>query len=421
MAISTRSNADFDVVIIGGGAAGIGAARRLADTNLSAVMLEASPRLGGRAWTHEIAGFDLDLGCGWFHSADRNAWVPIAEAAGFSVDRTVAKWGVQYRNLGFPKEQQDEARQAFGAWMKKLEQSPPPSDCAADALPADGAWTNYIRAIGGFISGASLEQLSIADYLAYDEASTECNWRAPAGLGKVLVSSFPARVPLHLATPAESLRLGATGVTITTRAGDIHTRAALFTVSTAVLAGDTLKLPAELQPWREAARRLPLGRNEKLYLEIVGDAPFANESQVLGDPRDVRTASYYIRPLGSPVIECFFGAEGARLVEEGGIDAAFDFAAGQLCALFGAEIRGNVKPLIASNWSRMKRIGGGYSYALPRQVAARHTLARPFDSRVFFAGEATSPGDFSTAHGAHDSGVRAADEIISALAAHAAR
>jgi len=42
-------------------------------------------------------------------------------------------------------------------------------------------------------------------------------------------------------------------------------------------------------------------------------------------------------------------------------------------------------------------------------------LARPFEHRVFFAGEATSPGDFSTAHGAHDSGVRAADEAIAAL------
>jgi monoamine oxidase len=39
-------------------------------------------------------------------------------------------------------------------------------------------------------------------------------------------------------------------------------------------------------------------------------------------------------------------------------------------------------------------------------------LALPFDQRVFFAGEATCPGDFSTVHGAHDSGVRAADEVI---------
>jgi len=402
----------FDVVIVGGGAAGIGAARRLARTGLSTLLLEASPRLGGRAWTHAIAGLDLDLGCGWFHSAERNAWVAIAEAAGFTVDRSTAKWGVQYRDLGFSKENQAAARQAFGAWMQTLEQSPPASDCAADALPAAGEWTNYIRAIGGFISGASLERLSIADYLAYDEASSENNWRTRAGLGALVASSFPAQVALRLATPVESVSVDASGVKLATRAGDIHARAAILTVSTAVLAGPALRLPGQLDPWREAASRLPLGRNEKLFLAIAGDAPFAPESQLLGNPRDERTGSYYIRPLGSPVIECFFGAQGARLVDEGGAPAAFDFALEQLSALFGANVRALLRPLAASSWTRMNYIGGAYSCALPGHAAARKTLARPFDQRVFFAGEATSPGDFSTVHGAHDSGVRAADEVI---------
>jgi monoamine oxidase len=39
-------------------------------------------------------------------------------------------------------------------------------------------------------------------------------------------------------------------------------------------------------------------------------------------------------------------------------------------------------------------------------------LAAPVDGRLFFAGEATSPHFFSTAHGAHDSGKRAAKEAL---------
>jgi monoamine oxidase len=152
-----------------------------------------------------------------------------------------------------------------------------------------------------------------------------------------------------------------------------------------------------------------------LFLEIVGDAPFEIESQLLGNPKEARTASYYIRPMGLSVIECFFGGEGARSLEKNGHAAGFDFAIEQLAALFGADIRRTLKPLIGSEWSQMKRIGGGYSYALPGHAAARGLLARPFDGRVFFAGEATSAGDFSTAHGAHDSGARAADEVIGAL------
>ena len=401
---------DYDVVIVGGGAAGIGAARRLAQTHFSTLVLEAEPRLGGRAWTQQVAGHDLDLGCGWFHSAERNPWVAIAEAAGFPIDRTTAKWGVQYRDLGFPKERRALAWQAFGTWMENMHR-PPPGDNAAEVLPA-GEWTNYIRAIAGFVSGASLERLSIADYLAYDEASSENNWRSPAGLGTIVASSVPATVARRLATPVSSLSLDASGVTLATPAGDVRARAAIMTVSTAVLAGDALHLPTELEPWREAATRLPLGRNEKLFFEIAGDSPFEPETQVLGNPHDARTGSYYIRPLGSRVIECFYGAEGARSVEEAGPAHQFDFALEQLCALFGSGIRAVLRPLIASNWTRMEYIGGAYSYALPGYAAARKTLALPFDTRVFFAGEATSAGDFSTAHGAHDSGVRAAEEFI---------
>jgi monoamine oxidase len=408
-------NADVDVVIVGGGAAGIGAARRLAQSNFSALLLEADSRLGGRAWTHEVSGLNLDLGCGWFHSADRNAWIAIAEAVGVSIDRRTAQWGIQYRDLGFTKAEQAAARQTFGAWMQRLEGLTGRSDCAADALDPKSEWNDYIRTIVGFISGGSLEQLSVADYLAYDEASSDCNWRVPTGYGSLIATSVPARTAVHLATPVESIGLGAQDVTVRTPAGNVRTRAAILTVSTAVLAGETLQLPAQLMPWREAASRLPLGRNEKFYLEICGDAPFETETQLLGNPRDVHTASYYIRALGSPAIECFFGGEGARSVEQGGPAAGFDYAIGQLCALFGSDTRKALRPLIASGWSRAKRIGGAYSYALPGHAAARQALAQPFEKRVFFAGEATSTGDFSTAHGAHDSGVRAADQAIAAL------
>ena len=95
--------------------------------------------------------------------------------------------------------------------------------------------------------------------------------------------------------------------------------------------------------------------------------------------------------------------------------AAFDFSLTQIAALFGADIRGALRPLAASNWGRSKFVGGAYSYALPGQAQARVALARPFENRVFFSGEATSRDEFSTAHGAFDTGVRAAEEVIRAL------
>jgi monoamine oxidase len=406
---------DWDVVIVGGGAAGIAAARRLAASGLSTLLLEASQRIGGRAWTVNVAGLALDLGCGWLHSADRNPWVAIAEASGSAVDRRKPAWGQQYRDLGFSPSEQEAAGDARSAWRERLTAAPPQSDCAADALEPGGAWNAYLQAMSGYISGADLEHLSIADYLAYDAASTGHNWRLPAGYGTVVAASLPSTVALCLATPVEAIALAEGGVSIAMRAGTMTARSAIITVPTDVLAGGAIRLPAVLDDWCHAAAGLPLGRDEKLFLEIIGDSPFEPETHVLGDPRDPHTGVYYIRPLGHPVIEGFFGSDGARVLAESGPVAGVVYAIDQLAALFGSDVRRMLRPLAASNWSRMEHVGGAYSYALPGCAAARDALARPFGQRLFFAGEATHRHDFSTAHGAYQSGARAAQEVIAAL------
>jgi monoamine oxidase len=408
---------DFDIVIVGGGAAGIGAARRVAAAGRSALLLEATSRLGGRAWTCDVAGLSLDLGCGWLHSADRNPWTRIAETSAFVVDRREPAWGVQYRDLGFSRAEQAAARQAFAAWSKRRTTMPPASDRGADALASGCEWNAYLQALSGFINGAGLESISVADSTAYDAASTGCNWRVPAGYGTLIAASMPLTVALRLSTPAQSIDLDAAGVNVATRAGTVRAQAAILTVSTAVLAGNAIGLPAALDDWRHAAAGLPLGRNEKLFLEIVGDGPFAPETHVLGSPRDARTGAYYIRPFGWPIIECFFGSDGAGMVEDRGPAGGFAYAIDQLATLFGSGVRQSLRPLIASGWSRMTFVGGAYSHALPGHAAARSELARPFEQRLFFAGEATHRYDFSTAHGAYDSGLRAAGEAIAALEA----
>jgi monoamine oxidase len=260
-----------------------------------------------------------------------------------------------------------------------------------------------------------LERISVADYIAYDAASTGGNWRAPAGCGSLVAASLPRPIDLRLSTPVESIELDSQAEVLATPIGAVRAHAAILTVSTAVLAGGTIILPRALDPWRHAAARLPLGRNEKLFLEIAGDSPFAPETRVLGNPRDRRTGVYYIRPFGWPVIECFLGDQGARMVDELGPTAGFAHATDQLAALFGSAVSRSLRPLVASNWGRLTRVGGAYSYALPGHAAAREDLAHPFEQRVFFAGEATHVHDYSTAHGAYDSGLRAAEEAIAAL------
>ena len=88
----TLRASEVEVAVIGAGAAGIGAAKKLRKAGVDALMIEARPRLGGRAHTIDAGGYALDLGCGWLHSADRNPWTDIARKLGITVDRTIAPW-----------------------------------------------------------------------------------------------------------------------------------------------------------------------------------------------------------------------------------------------------------------------------------------------------------------------------------------
>lgn len=58
-----------DVVVIGGGFAGLVAARDLRDAGRSVVLLEARDRLGGRTWYRQLADTDVmvEYGGTWFH------------------------------------------------------------------------------------------------------------------------------------------------------------------------------------------------------------------------------------------------------------------------------------------------------------------------------------------------------------------
>src|ERR1700728_28568 len=113
---------DAEVVIVGGGAAGIAAARRLGHAKVRCLVVEARPRLGGRAWTiADGSGSAIDLGCGWLHSADRNPLVKVAEEQGALIDQSPPPWMRPSPEIGFPRSEQNEFRDATGAFFARLE------------------------------------------------------------------------------------------------------------------------------------------------------------------------------------------------------------------------------------------------------------------------------------------------------------
>ena len=94
--LSGRSNAaeidaianDGDaIVIIGAGAAGLGAARSLADAGYAVTIVEGRDRIGGRVHSDTSLGASLEIGAGWIHGADGNPLTELAEQ--FNVERFV--------------------------------------------------------------------------------------------------------------------------------------------------------------------------------------------------------------------------------------------------------------------------------------------------------------------------------------------
>jgi len=301
-----------------------------------------------------------------------------------------------------------------------MHQHPPLSDRASDSVLESGdigPWRAFLEQIAGAYTGKRIEEISVADYMAYlaAEAEAKSDWRLTHGYGSLVASGLPQGAQLRLATPVTALTLDGEGVGLRTPRGDLRANAAIITVSTNVLANAWIDMPAELEPWLSAAAALSLGANEKLYLEILRPDAFEVETRVVGDPRALRSGAYYIRPLGMGVIEGFFCGEAAEWIAAEGPAAAYDLAINQLAALFGQEFRETLRPIAISSWREDHCIQGSYSYAAPGHHSARERLAQPFDDRIFFAGEATHPTAFTTAHGALDSGVRAAREAASAL------
>ena len=152
----------FDVIIVGGGAAGIGAARQLAAHGSSALLLEASSRLGGRAHTQEIDGYPLDLGCEWLHSGDRNAWVGIAETSGFPVDRGEPPWTKAHPGITQDEDAQEAGHRPFRDREERLRAAAAGGERAREAVEAAGTWNAEGGAIDDSRDGDAAKQMFAA-------------------------------------------------------------------------------------------------------------------------------------------------------------------------------------------------------------------------------------------------------------------
>src|ERR1700686_3958729 len=102
---------EFDVIVIGAGAAGLGAARRLAAAGIAVRVVEARNRLGGRAWTaHDPSGLPIEPGGAWLLAPDKTELPTIAVQSGLPLDKPRPPWRTQMNDIGFPVADQADFR-----------------------------------------------------------------------------------------------------------------------------------------------------------------------------------------------------------------------------------------------------------------------------------------------------------------------
>lgn len=406
---------DFDVVILGAGAAGIAAGKRLQATGANMVVLEARNRLGGRAWSVPTAiGKTVDLGGEWLHSADINPWTRIAETSGFTLDKTPPDWAgrVAIHHGTDVNEAWLAAREAFSLACEHAAEAPDDRP-TSDLLPEGGRWNALLGAISTWANGAEPERVSVKDYARY--ANTGINWRVLEGYG-TLISSYGAGLPVSFGTVVTAIDHRGPRLRIVTSRGELTATAVIVTLPTNIIADEAVRFIPDLPAKLAAAAGLPLGIANKLFLALDGmGEPVEAYRHIVGSTERVATGNYQIRPYRWPVISCYVGGGLAIELERAGSDAMTDFAIGELAAIYGHGLRHRLRPLANSAWVGDPYARGSYSTALPGHANDRAVYTAPVDDRIFFAGEACSRDHFGTAHAAFISGSAAAQTAIAAL------
>jgi monoamine oxidase len=409
-----------EVAIIGAGAAGLGAANALKHSGLSTIVLEARDRIGGRAHTIMASPeVTFDVGCGWLHSADRNSFVQIAEQFNFEINKALPPWRERAHGTAFPQAERDDFIRALDAFYERAERAAEQArktgrDSAADrCLEPGNRWNPMIDAISTYINGCELDQVSILDMDAYED--TDLNWRVRRGYG-ALMTAYGASCPIALNCRVTLIDHSGKRVRIETSQGTLSADKVIVTVPTNLIADEAIRFDPPLSAKVDAARGLPLGLADKVMLALAEPEALPVEGNLRGATMRTEMGTYHIRPFGQPCIEGFFGGRFAQALEDSGPGAIAAASIDEIAGFLGNDFRKKLKPLAESRWAHDPFARGSYSHALPGHADKRAVLAAPVDGRLFFAGEATSPGFFSTAHGARDSGERAAGEVLTARA-----
>jgi monoamine oxidase len=408
-----------DAVIVGAGAAGIAAARRLIAAGQRIVVLEAADAIGGRCVTDtKTFSVPYDRGAHWIYAADANPLARLAPQTGF--DLYPAPPGQRMRigrRYAREAEMEDFLANLVRANTGIADAARRGDIACAQALPKDlGDWRSSIDfVLGPYGCSKDLSDVSVVDLARSADRDNSVFCRQ--GLG-ALLEKLAASLPIQLSAPVRVIEWWSRRrIIVQTTKGQFRTDAVIVTASTNVLGSGKIRFEPEL-PKRvlEALARLKLGSRDHVALELTGN-PLAlrRDELVFEKSESRRTAAIFANVYGSTLCVVDVGGSFGRELAAKGEAAMIDFAIDWLNGLYGLDMKSFVKRSSATRWDYEPWVLGASSCAAPGAQSARRTLLEPHSGRLFLAGEAAHETLWGTVGGAWESGERAAADALRAI------
>ncbi len=300
---AARQPPPLDLIVVGGGFAGVTAAREATLRGRSVLLLEARDRLGGRTWTAPWNGIPIEYGGGWVHWHQPHTWSEITRAGlrvALSDDAEVAAWFVGgERRAATIAERDAIANRGWRRFVDGVDEAlPAPHDplLALDRLARFDQLTiaERVAELGladeeHDVLWAELESLAHGP-LDQAGAVSVLRWHALSGYSLALTQYTGGRVtladgtgallhaiaaaapfPSRLSTPVAAVRQEGDRVAVQTRAGELlHTRAAIVAVPLNTLGRIEFE-PALSVGKRQAIALGQASRGIKIFIRARGD------------------------------------------------------------------------------------------------------------------------------------------------------
>jgi monoamine oxidase len=415
-----------DVLVIGGGIAGLTAVRQLTCAGLNVVLLEARDRLGGRIFTHSTPAFPVELGAEFVHGRPEEilglaaeAGVPIVAVKGEYRRKTNGEWG--------------DAGRLMEKVEKLFERMPAdgPDHSFADFLECSSASDEVkeqaLRYVEGFhaanpsrISVHSLER----DTRAEEKIDGDRQFRIASGYGELVRAMYDRIEHKHctivLKTAVSEIRWHRGEAVVRAPSAEFHAPRAVITVPLGVLKANCLVFVPALAEKEDAMKFLEMGPVIRVVMhfreKFWEQEPEMTDLSFLFTDDPQFPTWWTSNPLPQPILTGWAAGRYALLLKGLSIDAITTKATESLARILNINPGQLQRQLLTSfthDWQADPFSRGAYSYAAAGGINAARALARPVEDTLYFAGEATNfEGYGGTVHGAIATGYRAAREVL---------